>query len=325
MKFKSFLSFFLALIISFSLCSCEAEVEEDTSLITPLLYEVTDSENGKVWLFGSVHVGEESFYPLPRYVLNAFKKADVLAVELDIINFKNNDYFQSLAFSKLSYKDGSTIKDHIPPFLYDDALEILKEHNLYNQSLDYYYPALWADYIDSARYLKLGINKELGIDRYFINNKGKKQLSEIESAKEQYTMLASFSETVQSSLLYSAVNDYNEPIEESSLKELMALWAAGDEAALTEKLRKPEKFSSEEQKNLYNEYYKAAVTDRNLKMTDYAEEALLSGKETFICVGAAHIIGEGSIVEQLKARGYTVTTIKGAPKTETSSSLPASN
>ena len=66
-----------------------------------------------------------------------------------------------------------------------------------------------------------------------------------------------------------------------------------------------------EEKQLYEEYIKAMFVDRNLSMTDYAEASLKSGKEVFICVGAAHIVGEGAVAELLKQRGYKVERITG--------------
>jgi uncharacterized protein YbaP (TraB family) len=45
-------------------------------------------------------------------------------------------------------------------------------------------------------------------------------------------------------------------------------------------------------------------------MTEYAEEALKSGKEIFICVGAAHVVGEGAMAEQLRDLGYTVEIVR---------------
>ena len=42
-------------------------------------------------------------------------------------------------------------------------------------------------------------------------------------------------------------------------------------------------------------------------MTDYAEKALQTDKDVFICVGAAHIVGDGAIVDLLCERGYEVT------------------
>ena len=44
------------------------------SSITPLLYQVTDAEGHTIWLFGSIHVGREDFYPLPEYVTSALTR-----------------------------------------------------------------------------------------------------------------------------------------------------------------------------------------------------------------------------------------------------------
>jgi uncharacterized protein YbaP (TraB family) len=45
-------------------------------------------------------------------------------------------------------------------------------------------------------------------------------------------------------------------------------------------------------------------------MADYAEEAVESGKEVFICVGAAHVVGEGAMADLLEERGYKVELVK---------------
>ena len=315
MKLKKILSFFLAAIICFSLCACEPA--EDPSAISPLLYEVTTESGGKIWLFGSIHIGEEYFYPLPRYVLKAYKEAKVLAVEFDLVQYKNNAVAKKRALTALSYKDGTNTKKYLPESLYEDAIKILKESNLYDKDTEKYYPSAWSNFIDDALYVKLGIKEELGIDRYFIDQayKTKKRIEEIESLEDQYAILANFSTSLQTSLLYSSVNAYKKADIEAP-KKRMENWAKGDEAVLAESYKKTTEFSSEQQETLYNEYHKALVVDRNQKMAEYAEKALLSGEKTFICVGAAHIIGEGGVVEILSQKGYTVKTIR-IPKADT--------
>ena len=84
---KRIVAVFLLFGILFSFSSCYSE---DPSLISPILYEVSDDEGGKIWLFGSIHVGTEELYPLPRYVLKAFKKAKTLAVEFDLLKYKED-------------------------------------------------------------------------------------------------------------------------------------------------------------------------------------------------------------------------------------------
>ena len=63
---------------------------------------------------------------------------------------------------------------------------------------------------------------------------------------------------------------------------------------------------TQEEKAVYEKYNQAMVTDRNNSMAQYAENALASGKEVFICVGAAHIVGDGAVADLLSQLGYTV-------------------
>ena len=145
MKMKRLLAWLLALVMCFILTACgpgtsdesvppteihEQETETPTvsqsSTVTPLLYRVTDDSGNTIWLFGSIHVGRENYYPLPDYVLDAFESADALAVEADIVAFEKDLGLQMTALSHLVYRDGSTIKDHISLELYEKAVEILK-------------------------------------------------------------------------------------------------------------------------------------------------------------------------------------------------------
>ena len=45
-------------------------------------------------------------------------------------------------------------------------------------------------------------------------------------------------------------------------------------------------------------------------MTAFVEDSLASGEEVFVCVGAAHVVGNGAMVELLRDSGYTVTLVQ---------------
>jgi len=87
---------------------------------------------------------------------------------------------------------------------------------------------------------------------------------------------------------------------------MMDLWASGDESAFIAYLNTSDDTMTDKEKQIYEKYNQAMLVDRNLAMANYAENALLSGKEVFICVGAAHIVGSGAVAELLAQRGYTV-------------------
>lgn len=275
----------------------------------PILYRVTDKKGNVTWLFGSIHVGREDYYPLPDYVMNAFNGADSLAVELDIIAFEKDTSAQVQALSQLVYRDGTTIKDHIPQALYDKAVGILKENNSYMGALDYYCPVFWSSMVESLMAEDLGADANLGIDRYLINQayETDKEILEVESAELQYRMLANFSDKVQYMILASSVASYEDPeVAAAELKAMMDLWVSGDEEAFGEYVTAVDPTMTQEEKQAYECYNDVMVTGRNIAMADYAESALASGKEVFICVGAAHVIGDGGMADLLTQRGYTV-------------------
>lgn len=289
------------------------KTEQKASNITPLLYKVSNSKGNTLWLFGSIHRGKESFFPLPNYVMNAFNSADSLTVEFDIIAFEKDTASQQRALRQLIYTDGTTTKDHISAETYNKAVEILKENNQYSPYLDYYMPSLWSSFIDSVTNDEIGADAGYGIDRHLLDTayEKNKSIESIESAESQYGMMAGFSDSLQELLLQSSIYSYyNNSSSKNEFNSLADVWAKGDETAYRKMLDSEYEFENDEEKALYEEYTKAMRTDRDLLMTAYAEKALKSGKNTFICVGAAHVSATGGMVDQLKAKGYKVEIIK---------------
>lgn len=286
----------------------EKESEETSSSVSPLLYKVADSDGNTLWLFGSIHVGREEFYPLPEYVTAAYEGADVLAVEFDVIAFEKDITTVMELAPRMLYTDGTTIRDHIPQELYEKAVEILKEQDAYMSQMDYMLPVIWSNDMDAKTVQMLGCDSDLGIDMYFLKRakKEKKEILSIESGKFQLEMLIGYSEPLQIKLLEDSVAMYEDQERaREDLNTLMDLWASGNEAAFSQYLTESDEMTPEEA-TLYEEYNYAMIVSRNQTMTDYAESALKSGEEVFICVGAAHIVGDGAMAQLLAQRGYTV-------------------
>ena len=288
---------------------------EIPEVITPLLYKVTDADGNIAWIFGSIHVGAEFFYPLPDYVMDAYNASDALAVEFDISSIDQNDYdtvFSDYIYD-MEYSDSSRIKDHIPDYVYDEAKEILKEHDYYFRALDCYKPGLWAEFIDELAREKLDINTELGIDNFFLNtaHAENKTIYDIESLEFQMRMTLDYSDGLQTLLLRSAIESYKEAEEyQDSLDELLVDWAIGNEEAFVDD-ESDYQYMSRKMRILYDEYNKIMTLDRNITMADFAEDALASGEEVFIVVGAGHVVGKGGMTDLLTERGYTVELIQG--------------
>ena len=297
--------------------SSNNDTSSDTTVksnVSPILYKATDSNGNEVYLFGSIHIGQEEMYPLPQYVMDAYETSDVLAVECDIVAFEENANDTQSLFMDFVYTDGTTIKDHIDPKLYSQAVEILVDNNYYGMAMDYYNAYLWSDIINSLLSEKSRYDIDYGVDRFFIQKayKDQKPIDEVESVEFQYQMTAGFSEGLQEILLQSAVESYQLDNYDEQVKELLNAWCKGDKDELVSLARvdTTDPSLTAEQKKLLNEYDDKLIVKRNKTMTDYAEQALRSGDTVFICVGAAHVVGSDGIAQQLKDRGYTVEQIK---------------
>ena len=342
MKFKKWLALLLALVLLLCATACDStsnnrdrDNDNDDNVIAdtipsdneqpdlsvpsifeqngngPLLYRVIDDDGDIVWLFGSIHVGYEDFYPLPDYVTDALKGSDGLAVEFDIVNFESDYLAQTNALTKLVYLDGTTIRDHLSEEVYEQAVDAMEDLGIYMSVYDMYMPVLWSSLIDSSLIDEKAT--ALGVDRHLIEAAYDLDLPviDVESADLQYGMMASYSDDLQELLLKSSLDGcadadaYNQEV-----KDLMDMWAEGDAAALRKYLSSEGEDLSSEEQPLYEEYNTKMRTERDDNMTDFVLDALDDGEELFVCVGAAHVIGVNGIVDQLQAQGYTVEVVK---------------
>ena len=320
---KRWIAILLAIVMCFALAACNEAEEKDKKKTdrketreptsTPILYKVTDDDGDVIWLFGSIHVGLEEYYPLPDYVMDAFEGSDALAVEFDIVAYQEDMQAQTAALTALMYTDGTTIADHIPAELYEKAVKIIDENSMYVSAYDMYCPVLWSSMLDNIIIEKTGVETDLGVDMHMINlaYDCDKPVLNVESPELQYNLMAGFSEELQIMLLEKSVENFERyNLYGMAMNMLMKTWMTGDEETLVLMLNEESQLGTERERELYAEYCDALITQRNLSMTQYAEDALESGDELFICVGAAHIVGPDAMADLLAERGYTVERIR---------------
>lgn len=310
------------LVLCFCLCGCTAQKKPQSEQATmtpvivypegPILYKATDADGDAVWLFGSIHVGREDFYPLPGYITQAFDESEALAVE---VNVNEQDTSSSIMnATKLIYKDFSKISDHIDAETYSKAVQYLTDAGIYSSLFDYYKPVMWSSIIEIIAAEKAGADTTLGVDVHLISEADScgKEILEIETADSQIDLLAGFSDELQEYMLKDTLMHMESEQETAEgFNELIELWQSGDEEAFEAYLSTDYDSITEEERLLVDEYNKEMLTDRNVIMADFAEDILRQGKTVFICVGAAHVIGDGGIADILTERGYTVRRVGG--------------
>ena len=295
----------IMLCFSLTACSSDNTSSPESYPPGPILYEAADSDGDTIWLFGSIHSGMDYFYPLPDYIMNAFNKSEALAVEMTVRSTEGKTAQE--IYGNLIYSDNSTIDEHIYKDTYDAAVQLLTNYGIYKPEMDRYKPVVWSMIIENKQAEEAGVSSELGVDRHLESCavESKKEIIEIEGLQAQTDLLASLSDEIQESLLINSVS--NLPIEGEE-EVLLDLWYNGDEEELINYIA-PGNGQTEDDSSANGEYHKVMVTDRNIRMTQFAEKALSDGKKVFICVGAAHVLGKGGIVDRLSEKGYTITRI----------------
>ncbi|MCR2804508.1 TraB/GumN family protein [Paenibacillus soyae] len=257
-----------------------------------------EKDGNVVYLLGSIHVANEAMYPLRDEITEAFEEADYLAVEVNT-SVEPEDlgaYVEDLA----TYKDGTTLRNHLSPEVYAALGELLTELEIPTNALDTYEPWYVSMILDSFGREDSEYESELGIDLHFMNEAtdANVPIMELESYQSQFEMFDNFSDGLQEQFVIGSL--YSLYGEEEPAEDLSEMWIAGDVEELTQ-------MAEDMQADL--EYYNAMLKDRNILMAEKVNGFLTGSKPAtfFVVVGALHMVGEHGLVALLEEMGYTVT------------------
>ena len=262
------------------------------------LWEVKSKTN-TVYLFGTVHVGKNSFYPLPDTVENAFADSAKLVVEADITNQQAITESAPL----MMYTPPASLENQVSPAV----LQRLKKYAAANQmpydALKSLKPFLLGGLLVLTEFAKQGYDQRYGVDGYLIQKAvlKAKPVVELESVGEQMKMLAGLNRQEQEAFLDNALSTVERGKAALQIEGMIAAWQSGNAAMMESTVK------------LANEGMKmtAALDEkvlygRNAKMAVKVEEFLRGDEKHFVAIGSMHLVGKRGLVDVLKAKGYEV-------------------
>lgn len=206
----------------------------DRDEIHPKIWKVEskDGKGGKLYLFGSIHIGVEEMFPLDDRIESAYEDSDAVAVEVDVISMEYGVNNLAEQYQKyLMYNDGTSLLNHISPETYSAVGQYLKKNHVSIYPYIGYKPYVLSEIVSSVKQKNSDktapYSSDYGIDRHYLTRAklDGKQVLEVEDSKERLKMYGDYSDNVQEWSLLSALLSDTENFDGSI--ELLKQWTSG--------------------------------------------------------------------------------------------------
>lgn len=292
----------------------QPEGPDETEKPSPLMWRVTDGEGHTLYLFGTIHVGDQRNEAVFDRIAPVVDSCDALAVEFDVLAYGEDTERVMTDMTQYLLTDGSAITDYMPEELYQRAYELLAKAKMMPGIFTRYNLAWWSQMVESAMMaVYTDLDSEMAMDSMLIRHAGDKGMPvlEVESSDFQMALLNSFTNELYLLLIENSLDsaeDYD-----SDLTALYELWLSGDRDEFWAYLANEDEDAgelTEEQLALLQDYNRRLLDERNLGMRDRALEYLAGGQTVFFAVGAAHMANEAGLVQLLTDAGCTVETVE---------------
>jgi uncharacterized protein YbaP (TraB family) len=261
------------------------------------LWQLKPPAGPAVHFLGSLHVLAAEYYPLDPTIERAFADSTVLIEEVDIDELTNPAVALPL-IGKAMYLDGRTLDKVIAPDLYKKVIARGEKAGVPAAAIQRMKPWMAAASLTIPSLKAAGFNPELGIDKYFFDKAKKAGIERraLETVAYQFDRLDQMPAPVQEAMLRSVLEDIETQL--TSVKEIADAWARGNTADIERLLLGAMRESPE--------LYERLLVERNRNWVAPVEACLTEKKACFIVVGAAHLVGQHSLIALLQQKGHKV-------------------
>ena len=285
-----------------------------------LLWKAEGNGN-TLYLLGSIHTDRGNLYPFHKQLRDIITGVELAAFELDFNSQEGIDEFTAMQM----YSDGTTLKDHIDPEIYQEVVEALVPLGTPEEQVAQFKPWALANTFTALSMLdETSSDNAMALDLYVsakASNLGT-QVEGIETYAFQGKIFDDLSDEYQENYLAMTLSMYlgmdaAEGLSDEEKAEYEAALKEQDEAVdrwmEQWKTRDTEAFANDYpkdviQSNTSDELNSKLFEGRDPNMIAWADRYLKQdGAHTgLMTVGAGHMIGKTGVVQGLKDLGYTV-------------------
>lgn len=268
--------------------------------VTPLIWEVR-SEANAVYLLGSIHLGRSDMYPMGPVVEKAYQASKIVVLEADPTDQES----VMAAISVSLYQPPESLQKNLPGPLLARLSRTLEGYGILLEQVQPMKPFLVAITLASIEYAKAGFDPSLGVDMHFARRAKQdgKPVVELESFGGQMALMSNLSAGLQESMLQVTLDSIDKGEIPALVGSMIDAWKSGDGIKLLDTV------SAEERKlpaAVAQEFHRKFMSDRNIAMVGKIESMLKQTDVHFIAIGAAHLLGQDSVLTILSEKGYRV-------------------
>ena len=302
--------------------SCSSSSEADDRGKYPL-WKVEGKQN-TVWLLGSVHALPESAHPFPEAFDEAYRSSQNLVFEIDMSSMAMMQVIG--LFTQAMLPAGQTLEDVLEP----ETMELLRprlgklldgisgqlgdmsgmmpegsaemplelDPEMMEGMLMRMQPWFIGFLIQSGEATREDYRPEYGVDLHYMTKAREdgKDVSGLESFDDQISVFRRLAGDDPDSYLMAILQQSDTVM--TDIDAVVEAWKRGD-------LEELERLVSGELKK-DPEVNRLLLTDRNENWIPHIERFLRDSENYLVVVGAGHLIGDNSVVELLRERGYRV-------------------
>jgi len=262
---------------------------------TPLhsLWELHGKHN-TVYLLGSIHVLRPSDYPLAPVVLDAYRNANSLLMEINLDEL-DMDQMQSEMLASAMLSDGKSLPEIMGQARYSRAQNLAREVGFDLSTFDGFAPWFAAEAISQLQLAQLGFDAQSGVEMYFLGRARTdgKTVAGLETLHDQIALFEGLPMDEQANYLVSSLEQARDLPKE--VDDMVHAWQRGDTGW----------FESELKTEVGRDpaLYQSLLVARNRKWIARIEALLDENKNYLVIVGTGHLVGRGSVIDLLKKDG----------------------
>jgi uncharacterized protein YbaP (TraB family) len=257
------------------------------------LWELHGKHN-TVYILGSIHVLRPSDYPLAPAVLNAYRDANSILMEVNLAEIDLQS-MQTELLASARLPEGKTLQAIMGDARYQRAQVLAREVGIDLGIFDAFAPWFAAEAISQLQLQQLGFQPQSGVEMFFLERARTdgKSVAGLETVHDQIALFNALSMDEQADYLVSSLEEAHDLPKE--VAAMVHAWASGDTQWFADELK------SEIGRDPV--LYDSVLVARNRKWVPKIEALLNDDKNYLVIVGTAHLVGQGSVIALLKKDG----------------------